>query len=169
VRSTKSGDAEYVEFVAAHQGRLRRIAYALCADDSRAEDVLQDALVNLYLAWGKVREVGREEAYARRIIVNADLDDRRRPWHRRRASVSEQVLEQVPTREVLPVEDRVDLLAAVRALPQMQRRVVVLRHWLGLSVEETAAELGIREGTVKSHSSRGLATLRESLGERAIP
>jgi DNA-directed RNA polymerase specialized sigma24 family protein len=45
----------------------------------------------------------------------------------------------------------------------MQRKVVVLRHWLGLSVRESAAELGISEGTVKSHSSRGLAALEATL------
>jgi DNA-directed RNA polymerase specialized sigma24 family protein len=45
----------------------------------------------------------------------------------------------------------------------MQRKVVVLRHWLGLSVAETAQELRIGEGTVKSHSSRGLAALRSVL------
>ena len=39
----------------------------------------------------------------------------------------------------------------------MQRKVVVLRHWLGLSVSETASELRISQGTVKSHTSRGLA------------
>ena len=50
-----------------------------------------------------------------------------------------------------------------QALPEQQRKVVVLRHWLGLSVAETAGELGISEGTVKSHSSRGLAALQRTL------
>jgi len=167
-RAERPDDAAYVEFVAAHQGRLRRIAYALCADDARAEDVLQEALVKLYLSWSKVREAGREEAYARRIIVNADLDDRRRPWHRRRAHLGEEQLARLPAASGLPAEDRADLLAAVRRLPDMQRRTVVLRHWLGLSVAETATELGIREGTVKSHSARGLAALREVLGEHEV-
>jgi DNA-directed RNA polymerase specialized sigma24 family protein len=45
----------------------------------------------------------------------------------------------------------------------MQRRVVVLRHWLGLSVDETARELGIATGTVKSHSSRGMEKLKAAL------
>ena len=45
----------------------------------------------------------------------------------------------------------------------MQRKVVVLRHWLGLSIAETAHELRIGEGTVKSHASRGLEALRTSL------
>jgi RNA polymerase sigma-70 factor (sigma-E family) len=158
-------DASYVEFVAAAQDRLRRIAYAVCADDSRAEDVLQEAPVKLYLAWPSVRDRGAEEAYARRVIVNADLDDRRRPWHRRRARVDDDTLLAVPAEGRLPVGERLDLLDAVRRLPAMQRRTVVLRHWLGLSVEETAAELGISEGTVKSHTSRGLARLGELLGD----
>ena len=51
----------------------------------------------------------------------------------------------------------------MQALPEQQRKVVVLRHWLGLSVAETAEELGISEGTVKSHSSRGLAALQRTL------
>ncbi|WP_246456323.1 sigma factor-like helix-turn-helix DNA-binding protein [Nocardioides mesophilus] len=45
----------------------------------------------------------------------------------------------------------------------MQRKVVVLRHWLGLSVEETARELGIGAGTVKSHTSRGIEKLKAAL------
>ena len=160
-------DTGYVEFVTAHQDRLRRIAYAVCSDDSRAEDVLQEALVKLYLSWSTLRTAGRVEAYARRIIANADLADRGRPWLRRRAQVADGRLEREPGRAPLPVEDRADLLAAVRRLPAMQRRTVVLRHWLGLTVQETAEELGIREGTVKSHSARGLAALRAALSEPA--
>lgn len=157
-------DESYVEFVTARQATLRRIAYAVCRDDARAEDVLQEAFVKLYLAWSRVEGTGREEAYVRRIIVNADLDQRRRPWHRRRASVPLEVLD-VPARTGADAEDRIELLAELRRLPQMQRRTVVLRYWLGFSVEETARELGITEGTVKSHASRGLATLRQRLGE----
>ncbi|MXG90459.1 SigE family RNA polymerase sigma factor [Nocardioides flavescens] len=159
----KRDEESYVEFVAASQDRLRRIAYAVCADDSRAEDVLQEALVKLYLAWPRIREQGREEAFARRVIVNADLDDRRRPWHRRRARVEEEELAALPAPLGLSRGERLDLLAAVRRLPAMQRRTVVLRHWLGLSVEETASELGISTGTVKSHTSRGLAALSDAL------
>ena len=48
----------------------------------------------------------------------------------------------------------------------MQRKTVVLRHWLGLSVAETAHDLGIAEGTVKSHTSRALAALHELMSEK---
>ena len=161
-------DASYVEFVAASQDKLRRIAYAVCADDSRAEDVLQEALVKLYLAWTKVRTQGAEEAFARRIIVNADLDDRRRPWHRRRTHVPDDDLATLRSERTTSPEERLDLVTALRSLPAMQRRTVVLRHWLGLSVEETAEELSIATGTVKSHTSRGLAALNRLLSEESV-
>ncbi len=110
-----------------------------------------------------MRKEGKEEAYARRIIVRSDLDDRRRPWRRRRVLVADGDLERVAARAQLPPEERSALFDALQELPPMQRRTVVLRHWLGLSIEETAAELGISIGTVKSHSSRAVATLRELL------
>lgn len=162
----RAHDDDYVAFVEARQGVLRRIAYAVCRDDARAEDVLQEAMVKLYVAWPRVGGTGREEAYARRIIVNADLDQRRRPWHRRRSSVPVELLDS-PVRSGAGAEDRLELVAELRRLPAMQRRTVVLRYWLGFSVEETARELGIGEGTVKSHASRGLATLRTRMGEDA--
>ena len=157
-------DADYVEFVEARQTVLRRISYAVCRDDARAEDVLQEALVKLYLAWPRVGGTGREEAYARRIIVNADLDQRRRPWHKRRSSVPVELID-TPARTGTGTEDRLELVTELRRLPPMQRRTVVLRYWLGFSVEDTARELSISEGTVKSHASRGLATLRVRMGE----
>jgi len=161
-------DASYVEFVTTRQDRLRRIAYAVCGDANRAEDVLQEALVKLYLAWSRVRKEGSEEAYARRIIVRADLDDRRRPWRRRRVLMADGDLARVPARPGLPAEDRSALFDALQALPPMQRKTLVLRHWLGLSIEETAAELGISTGTVKSHSSRAVASLRSLLAEEPV-
>ncbi|MFM6849298.1 MAG: sigma-70 family RNA polymerase sigma factor, partial [Terrabacter sp.] len=90
----------------------------------------------------------------------ANIDESRRPWRRERPS------EDVPERADeagTSVEERSALFEALQALPEQQRKVVVLRHWLGLSVRETAAELGISEGTVKSHSSRGLAALESVL------
>ncbi len=125
---------------------------------------MQTALVKLYVAWPRVHRDGREEAYARQIIVRANIDEHRRPWHRERAT------DDVPDRPGLSepsVEDRDELITALQLLPSMQRNSVVLRHWLGLSTRETAIELGIAEGTVKSHTYRGLERLSELLGEPA--
>ena len=70
-----SRDEEYTAFVAARQAHLRRVAYALCGDWHRAEDLLQVSLVKLYVAWPRIHRAGREEAYARQIIVRATIDE----------------------------------------------------------------------------------------------
>lgn len=157
IRGSEERDAAYVEYVAARQAHLRRIAYAICGDWHRADDVLQTALTKLYVAWPRLRDNTSPDAYVRRIIVRADIDDRRRPWHRERAGLAGHDCAATPG---VPVEERSSLFEALQALPVMQRKTVVLRYWLGLSVQETARELGISEGTVKSHASRGLAGLR---------
>ena len=158
--STADRDAAFSEFVRARRTHLRRIAYAVCGDWHRADDLVQTALVKLYVAWPRVRRDGREEAYARTIIVRAHIDETRRPWRRERPGGTDQ---DAPAAEPLPVEERDALFDALQALPAMQRKAVLLRHWLGLSVAETAAELRISEGTVKSHTSRGLAALQAVL------
>lgn len=156
-------DAAFAEFVEARRLHLRRIAYAVCGDWHRADDLTQTALLKLYVAWPRLHRDGREEAYVRRIIVRADIDEHRRPWRRERVGLPEGDREAAAG---LPVEERSVLFDALQELPVMQRRVVVLRHWLGLSVAETATELGIGEGTVKSHSSRALDRLRGVLAEQ---
>lgn len=153
-------EGEFTDFVASRQAHLRRIAYALCGDWHQAEDLLQTSLTKLYLAWGRIEHDGREEAYVRQIMVRANIDDSRRPWRRER--VSDRLPEHAAA-EGLPVEERSALFEALQLLPVQQRKVVVLRHWLGLSVRETATELRISEGTVKSHSSRGLDALESVL------
>jgi RNA polymerase sigma-70 factor (sigma-E family) len=160
-------DAAFTEFVLTRQTHLRRIAYAICGDWHRADDVLQTALAKLYANWSRIHQAGKEEAYARQIIVRADLDDRRRAWRRREQPGLDG--HDRETRADLPVEDRSALFDALQSLPVMQRKVVVLRHWLGLSVHETAGELRIGEGTVKSHSSRALAALRAALAPAGRP
>lgn len=149
----------FTEFVAARQAHLRRIAYALCGDWHKADDLLQTALAKLYVAWPRIRHEGGEEAYVRQIMVRANIDESRRPWRRERPT------EVLPESAAEPsqVEERSALFEALQDLPEQQRKVVVLRHWLGLSVRETATELGIKEGTVKSHSSRGLKALEAVL------
>jgi RNA polymerase sigma-70 factor (sigma-E family) len=154
-------EAAFSAFVAARRPQLFRTACLLCGDPHRAEDVVQDALVRLFAAWDRVARMDNIDGYVRRIIVNADYSDRRRPWRRERATEPPDV----PIDPGFPVEDADAIRAALRALPPGQRRVIVLRHIWNLTVEETADELSISTGTVKSHASRGLAALRERLGE----
>ena len=162
-RSAEARDEAYVDYVAARQAHLRRIAYAVCGDWHRADDLLQTALTKLYVAWPRVHREGSPDAYVRRIIVRSNIDESRRPWRRERPGLDGH---DPAAATGLPVEERSALFDALQQLPEMQRKVVVLRHWLGLSVEETAGELRISGGTVKSHSSRAISSLQSVLEPR---
>jgi RNA polymerase sigma-70 factor (sigma-E family) len=152
-------EAEFSEYVGARRPRLYRTAYLLCGDAHRAEDIVQDALVRLFAAWDRVSTMQNVDGYVRRIIVNAHYSDRRRPW--RRESPAEPT--ELPLHPGFPAEDADAIRSALRRLPPGQRRVIVLRHIWNLTVEETAAELGISAGTVKSQSSDAVAALRRAL------
>jgi RNA polymerase sigma-70 factor (sigma-E family) len=154
-------DAEFESYVAAARPRLRRLAYSLCGDWYAADDVVQTALAKLYVVWPRVSRTSDQDAYVRRTVARTTIDESRRPWRRERSGL--QGLDR-PV-ESADVPAREDLVAALQRLPEMQRKTVVLRHWMGLSVAETADDLGISEGTVKSHTSRALAALQATMSE----
>ncbi len=164
VRSRARRDEAFAAYVAGRRPQLFRAAWLLCGDPHRAEDVVQSALARLYVAWPRVEKAQSVDAYVRRALVNSHIDESRRPW-RREASAGDDL----PERSVgAPAVEEYDALwAALRALPPGQRRVVVLRHWWGLSVEETAADLGISAGTVKSQTSAALTALRTALTDHS--
>jgi RNA polymerase sigma-70 factor (sigma-E family) len=156
-----SRDDGFTAYVAGRRSHLYRTAYLLCGDPHRAEDIVQTALAKLYVAWPRASRADSVDAYARRVIINSHLDEHRRPW-RREAPVEQHRLEGAAPVGVT-LEDSDALWTALRALGPKQRRVVVLRHYWGLSVEETAADLGVSPGTVKSQTSAALEKLRTAL------
>src|SRR5438552_2814687 len=79
-------DAAFVAFVHGAQARLRRVAYLICGDWHRAEDVVQTALIKLYRQWSRVDRDSDPWSYARRTVVNAAIDEQRRPWRRETAT-----------------------------------------------------------------------------------
>ncbi|MGD0084009.1 MAG: sigma-70 family RNA polymerase sigma factor [Acidimicrobiales bacterium] len=99
-------------------------------------------------------------AYSRRVLVNLARDDARRLARKPTVPLSDKHLDVTPGADSMArVADRLVLLQAIRALPEPQRAVIVLRFYLELSVGETSKLLSIPEGTVKSATSRALAKL----------
>ncbi len=156
---TADRDEAFAEYVCASRPALWRTAYLLCGNVSQADDLVQNALLKLYLAWPRLVRGDRLDGYARRIVVNSHLDELRRPWRRE----SEPLDGQEPVAQTSD-DDHPALIRALKALPPGQRRVVVLRHYWGLSVAETASDLGISEGGVKSQCAIGLHKLEQALG-----
>jgi RNA polymerase sigma-70 factor (sigma-E family) len=159
----REDEAAYRDFVTARLSHLRRVAYLVCGDWHTAEDAVSTALAKLYVAWDRIRDRERVDAYARTMVVRAVLDERRRPWRRERDQFDEAVVSRGVPDSTNQVHDRILLRQALESLPRRRRAVLVLRFYEGLSVEETADALGCTAGTVKSQTARGLATMRDLL------
>jgi RNA polymerase sigma-70 factor (sigma-E family) len=167
VDGSTTRDDEFGAFVVARRAALVRLATLLAAGDAHlAEDLVQTALTRLYVAWRRVEHEQGPEAYARRILVNAAIDERRRPWRRGETSRAELPEVAAPAGAVEDVSAVRDALAALG--PRM-RAAVVLRHWLGYDVAECANLLGCSQGTVKSQTARGLDRLRTLLSDELTP
>ena len=150
-------------FVSRRQQALLGTAWLLTGDWATAEDLVQAALVRAWPHWRRIGGTrgtnGREgaDAYVRRIMVNQALDWRRRRW---RGEVPTADLPDLPVPAGLGREVHHVLLTAVRALPPRQRAVIALRFYEDLTEVDTAAALDCSVGTVKSQTSKALATLR---------
>ena len=158
-------EQDFAEYFAARRDAVRRSAYLLCGDWHRADDFAQTAFVALHRRWRKIRDRGALDAYVRRTLVRAVIDESRRPWRRERF-VDE--LPETPNSDGEigdSVATRSALLDGLRAVPPRQRAVLVLRFLEGLDVAATAEALKCSQGTVKSQTARGLTALREALGD----
>ncbi|MDO3686046.1 SigE family RNA polymerase sigma factor [Micromonospora sp. C28ISP2-4] len=148
------------EFVTSQMASLRKLAYMTCGDWHTAEDAVANALVKLYPRW---RKLERPDLYVKTMVYRAAVDETRRPWRRERSAGD--AMPDVTVRDTAATTDeRMRLWAALETVPARQRAAVVLRHYLDLSLEDTAAVLDCTVGTAKSQVSRGLAKLREALG-----
>jgi RNA polymerase sigma-70 factor (sigma-E family) len=155
-------DAEFREFMHARWPAMVRLAYGLTGDQGHAEDVAQAAFARAYASWPRVRRSGDPDAYVRQIVIN----ENRNRFRKRRVAerLTDSVLIDAPwTDATREYDERSALIAALQRLGPRQRAVVVLRYWLDLTEQETAAALNCSVGTVKSQASRALATLRESI------
>jgi RNA polymerase sigma-70 factor (sigma-E family) len=158
---------EFTDYVQARLGWLRRIAYLLCQDWDRADDLVQAAITLVYVHWDQVRSADQMDGYVRTILVREFLAVRRSAWARRVVLTGK-----VPD-AADPAADHdaaLDVRRALLLLPPRQRATLVLRFYCDLSVDQAAQVLGCSAGTVKSQTAKGLETLRRLLGSaRALP
>jgi RNA polymerase sigma-70 factor (sigma-E family) len=157
-------EADFTAWVRARQKSFARFAYLLTGDPYSAEDLVQAALAKTYAHWDRVRGVGAPEAYVRKIMVNEHTTWWRRAWRRRERTDSELIRVLDPPAPPAETHD-VELWGHVRRLAPQQRAAVVLRYYEDLSEAQTAEILGCSVGTVKSHTSRALSSLRATMKE----
>ena len=152
-------------FLRRDHGRVVRAVAVACGDRQRAEDAVQDALVDV---WTKGRRVDDLAAW----VTTAALNRARSRW--RTAAAERRAFDRLAVRakdaphpdSITGVDERI--AAALKTLPRAQREVVALHYLLDMAVADVATQLDIAEGTVKSHLHRARNTLRFALADASV-
>jgi RNA polymerase sigma-70 factor (sigma-E family) len=141
---------------------LKRYAFLLCGDDSRAEDLVQEAFVRVFSRPLRAPRPSTAEAYVRVIMVNLYVDETRRRsrWARIAPLLAMPGVAADPADQVV---SRDAMLTALSGLSPRQRACVVLRYYEDQPVAEIARALGVAEGTVKRYLSEALPQMAARL------
>jgi RNA polymerase sigma-70 factor (ECF subfamily) len=148
-------------FYLGSRARLLRQLTAMTADPELAKDALQEAYERAWQRWGRVRGLDEPEAWVRTVAWRVTVS------HHRRVAVAARLLPMLRRESAVApaaTDEVLDVQQALRTLPADQRRVLVLHHMAGRSVEDVADEVGVAVGTVKSRLSRGRTALAAALG-----
>jgi RNA polymerase sigma-70 factor, ECF subfamily len=164
VERAMAGDHDaFSELARVSIGRLYAVARLILRDPQRAEDATQEALVAAWRDLSALRDPDRFEAWLHRLLVRACYREASRG--RRRWTVEAQVRERegVAPDPSHDLADRDQLERGFRRLAPEQRAVIVLHHYLGLTLDETAQVLGVPRGTARSRLHRATGALRAAL------
>ena len=153
---------EFTLWLRENQKAFLKAAKVICFDTQNAEDVLQEALADVYKRWSKIRDHDNPEAYLMRVMVSKHADMRRK-WLRKQEEreTSWDLAENI--RDIADQTDdvtqRLLVQAALKSLSAIQRAVLVLIYEHGMVLREVAEVLQIPMGTAASHLARGKAAV----------
>lgn len=153
---------EFTLWLRENQKTFLKASKVICFDTQNAEDVLQEALADVYRRWSKIREHENPEAYLMRVLVSKHADMRRK-WLRKQEEreTSWDLAESI--RDIADQTDEVTqrllVQAALKSLSAIQRAVLVLIYEHGMVLREVAEVLHIPMGTAASHLARGKAAV----------
>jgi RNA polymerase sigma factor (sigma-70 family) len=157
-------ERRYVEYVSSRLTWLRKVAFLLCQDWHRADDIAQAAITKLYVHWRKAGTADNLDACARRVLLREFLGARRTAWASR-VDLTAAPLDNRPPADSDPTM-RIAVRSALVDVPPRQRAALVLRYYCDLSVAETADLLGCSTGTEEPDLAGGLGSLRRALDAR---
>jgi RNA polymerase sigma-70 factor (sigma-E family) len=149
---------EFTDFYTAARDDCLRVVLTVVGDRDLAQDLVAEAFTRAWRAWRTVRKHPAGRAWVVRTALNTHVSW----WRRRRREITVASYDDRAAASPHPALDS-SVVAALQRLPPRQREVIALRLLLDLDTATTAQTLGMPSGTVASHLSRGLATLRREL------
>jgi RNA polymerase sigma-70 factor, ECF subfamily len=163
VNRTDRDREAFSTFYRLHLPRVARSVFVVVGAKEEARDLSQETFARVWDTWEKVQAADQPLHYVLAIAMNLALSDRRRARHLTRllAPLASDRIDGTPEREP-PTEERVDLVQALRELPQMQRASLALVYLCDLDSAEAASILKISPSTLRVHISRAKERLRSS-------
>lgn len=163
VRAQTGDQGAFASLAEAIDERFHGVAYGILRDMALAEDAVQVALLALWRDLPRLRDPQAFEAWSYRILLRACYAESRRSrrWLPNLAGTAGD--DHPIDGGFSAIVDRDQLERGFRRLTMEQRSVVVLRHYLDLSLDQVAATLGIPEGTARSRLHRAVGALRAAL------
>jgi RNA polymerase sigma factor (sigma-70 family) len=140
-----------------YYARVARLVYLIVGDQHEAEDLSQETFARAYERWRHVSDMDSPAAWLYRVAVNLAISHQRRYNRRPRAT-------RLDVTTAPPEVADPELAAALRAISPSQRAAVVCRFYLDMSIEEAAAVLDKKPGTIRALTSQGTSRLRAILG-----
>ena len=181
IERTLAGDGDaYAMLVERYQRTIYRIAFSIVRDESEADSVTQDTFVQAYTSLGKFEGRSGLETWLIRIAINRSRDSLRRRrfvslvFFRNEDDEQGPMIEPVderpgPEQELMASQLRVAIARAERSLSPRQQVIFRLRHYENLPVDEIAAHLGLRPGTVRAQMFRAAEKIRKALASWRHP
>ena len=148
-------DASFSAFYDANRDQLVRAVWASIRDRDLAAEAVDEAFTRAYGRWDQLSEAGNIAGWVFRTAVNWSISRFRKLDTRRRLG-----FKAAQRGEVVDVVRDPDLAKALEKLPLEQRTVLVLRYLLDWDIATTAEALGIKEGTVRSRTTRAIEAMR---------
>jgi RNA polymerase sigma factor (sigma-70 family) len=164
VERARTGDHDaFAELAGAAISRLDSAAWLILRDPEQAADAVQNALVRAWRDLPTLRDPDRFDAWLHRLLVRCCIDEvRRLRRHRVDVELTPVVAAPIAGHESA-IADRDQLERGFLRLEPEMRAVIVLHHYLDLSMPDVAATLGIPVGTAKSRLHRALGLMRAAL------
>jgi RNA polymerase sigma-70 factor (sigma-E family) len=150
-----------------HYRSLVRLAVLLVRDEPTAEEVVQECFIAMHDGWHRLREEDKALSYLKQAVVN-----RSKSVLRHRSVVDRNAPKPAPDMPsaehgAMSLLERSAVITALRGLPDRQRQALVLRYYADMSEAQIADMMGISKGAVKSHTARGMSSLRAVLEQTA--
>ena len=163
VEADTDAEAAVTALYGTHYRPLVRLAALLVRDVATAEEVVQDSFVAMHASWRRLRDTDKALSYLRQSVVNKSRSVLRHRVVVDRNAPKPPPLAPSAEQGAISELERSAVVSALRRLPARQREALVLRYYADLSEAQIASTMGISRGAVKSHTARGMSSLRAVL------